>query len=127
MQVPQTILLPCFETSLKRTMRIKITSVVVDNQEKALRFYTETLGFCKKADVPVGVGEDRWLTVVSPDVPAGTELLLEPDTHRAVRPFKQALVQDGIPSAQFEVDDVTSEYDRLQASGVRFVQTPIEI
>ena len=106
-------------------MRIKMTSVFVDNQDKALKFYTDTLGFCKKADVPVG--EDRWLTVVSPDAPAGTELLLEPDRHRAVGPFKQALVEDGIPSAQFEVDDVTSEYDRLRASGVRFVQAPVEM
>ena len=108
-------------------MRIHITSVFVDSQEKALRFYTETLGFCKKTDVPVGVGEDRWLTVVSPADPDGTELLLEPDRHRAVGPFKRALVEDGIPAAQFEVDNVTSEYDRLRASGVRFVQAPVEM
>ncbi len=108
-------------------MRIKITGVFVDNQEKALRFYTETLGFLKKTDVPVGVGEDRWLTVVSPDAPDGTELLLEPDKHRAVGPFKRALAEDGIPAAQFEVDDVTREYDRLRASGVRFSQAPVEM
>ena len=108
-------------------MRIKITSVFVDDQENALRFYSETLGFLKKTDVSVGVGEDRWLTVVSPDAPDDTELLLEPDKHRAVGPFKRALVEDGIPAAQFEVYDVTREYERLLASGVRFTQAPVEM
>jgi catechol 2,3-dioxygenase-like lactoylglutathione lyase family enzyme len=106
-------------------MRINLASVLVDDQEKALRFYTETLGFQKKHDVPLG--EHRWLTVVSPDDPEGTELLLEPDSHPAVRPFKQALVADGIPYTSFAVDDVHAEYDRLRAQGVRFTQEPLEM
>ncbi|MDX6370790.1 MAG: hypothetical protein QOG93_2292, partial [Gaiellaceae bacterium] len=76
-------------------MKIKLTSIFVDDQAKALAFYTDVLGFVKKADVPLG--EHRWLTVVSPDEPDGTELLLEPDQHPAVRPFKDALADDGIP------------------------------
>src|SRR5215204_1602189 len=80
-------------------MRIVVTSVLVDDQEKALRFYTDVLGFVKKTDVPVG--EDRWLTVVSPEDPEGTELLLEPDSHPAAGPFKDALVADGLPWTSF--------------------------
>jgi catechol 2,3-dioxygenase-like lactoylglutathione lyase family enzyme len=106
-------------------MRITLTSVLVDDQERALRFYTETLGFQKKHDVPLG--EHRWLTVVSPDDPEGTELLLEPDSHPAVRPFKQALVSDGIPYTSFAVDDVHAEFDRLRSHGVRFTQEPLEM
>lgn len=106
-------------------MRINITSVLVDDQEKALTFYTETLGFVKKTEVPVG--DARWLTVVSPDDPDGTELLLEPDAHPAARPFKQALVNDGIPFTSFAVDDVQAEYTRRQALGVRFTQPPLEM
>ena len=106
-------------------MRIHITSVFVDDQEKALRFYTDVLGFVKKHDVPLG--EDRWLTVVSPDDPEGTELLLEPSGHPAVRPYKAALVEDGIPATSFAVDDVPAEYDRLSALGVRFTQPPLEM
>jgi catechol 2,3-dioxygenase-like lactoylglutathione lyase family enzyme len=106
-------------------MRINLTSVLVDDQDKALRFYTEILGFVKKSDVPVG--EARWLTVVSPDAPDGTELLLEPDGHPAAKPFKQALVDDGIPYTSFAVDDVKAEYDRLRALGVRFTQEPLEL
>ena len=106
-------------------MRINVTSVLVDDQGKALRFYTEVLGFVKKTDVPVG--EARWLTVVSPDDPEGTELLLEPDGHPAAKPFKQALVADGIPYTSFAVDDVSAEYDRLRALGVRFTQAPVEM
>ena len=94
-------------------MRINLASVLVDDQEKALRFYTEILGFRKKTDVPVG--ESRWLTVVSPDAPDGTELLLEPDGHPAAKPFKRALVDDGIPYTSFAVDNVKAEYDRLRA------------
>ncbi|AYY14170.1 VOC family protein [Actinobacteria bacterium YIM 96077] len=104
-------------------MRIVVTSVFVDDQEKALRFYTETLGFVKKADVPLG--DARWLTVVSPEDPDGTELLLEPDGHPAVRPFKQALVEDGIPLTSFAVDDVQSEFERLRTLGVAFTQEPV--
>lgn len=106
-------------------MRINLTSVLVDDQEKALRFYTEVLGFVKKHDVPVG--EDRWLTVVSPQDPDGTELLLEPSSHPAVKPFKDALVADGIPFTSFAVDDVTAEYERLSGLGVRFTQEPTEM
>lgn len=103
-------------------MRINITSVLVDDQEKALRFYTDVLGFAKKSDVPLG--EARWLTVVSPDAPDGVELLLEPDEHPAAGPFKRALVSDGIPFTSFAVDDVKTEFDRLQGLGVRFTQEP---
>lgn len=103
-------------------MRINLTSVLVDDQAKALQFYTEVLGFVKKHDVPVG--EDRWLTVVSPDDPEGTELLLEPGHHPAVKRFKEALVADGIPFTSFAVDDVTAEYERLRGLGVRFTQEP---
>jgi catechol 2,3-dioxygenase-like lactoylglutathione lyase family enzyme len=106
-------------------MKINLTSVLVDDQEKALRFYTEMLGFEKKTDVPVG--QARWLTVVSPDDPDGTELLLEPDGHPAAKPFKNALVDDGIPYTSFAVDDVKAEYDRLRALGVRFTQEPLEM
>ncbi|MEU3957219.1 VOC family protein [Streptomyces achromogenes] len=105
-------------------MRIHLTNVFVDDQEKALRFYTEVLGFVKKHDVPAG--EDRWLTVVSPDDPHGPELLLEPSGHPAVRPYKTALVEDGIPAASFAVDDVRAEFDRLRRLGVRFTQEPLE-
>ena len=106
-------------------MRINLTGVFVDDQRKALRFYTETLGFQKKHDIPLG--EHSWLTVVSPDDPDGTELLLEPDAHPAVRPFLAALVEDGIPSASFAVDNVQEEYERLVAAGVRFVQAPVDL
>ncbi|MEV4880263.1 VOC family protein [Streptomyces cyaneofuscatus] len=107
-------------------MKIHLTSVFVDDQEKALRFYTDVLGFAKKHDVPLG-GTDRWLTVVSPEDPDGTELLLEPDRHRAVGPYKTALVEDGIPAAAFAVDDVRAEFDRLRGLGVRFTQEPLEM
>ncbi|MEV0783734.1 VOC family protein [Streptomyces sp. NPDC050423] len=106
-------------------MKIHLTSVFVDDQDKAERFYTEILGFVKKHDVPVGE-TDRWLTVVSPDEPGGTELLLEPLGHPAARIYRDALVEDGIPLAQFAVDDVKAEYERLSGLGVRFVQEPLE-
>jgi len=106
-------------------VRINVASVLVDDQDRALRFYTEILGFVKKTDIPVG--EARWLTVVSPEAPDGTELLLEPDGHPAAKPFKQALVDDGIPYTSFAVDDVKAEYDRLRALGVRFTQEPLEM
>jgi catechol 2,3-dioxygenase-like lactoylglutathione lyase family enzyme len=103
-------------------MRITITSVLVDDQAKALAFYTDILGFTVKRDLPLG--EARWLTVVSPEAPDGTELLLEPDAHPAARPFKDALVADGIPFTMFTVDDVHAEHERLAALGVRFTQPP---
>ncbi len=105
--------------------RINIASVFVDDQDKALRFYTEVLGFEKKTEVPLG--EARWLTVVSPDNRDGTELLLEPDSHPAVGPFKQALQADGIPFTSFAVDDATAEFGRLRGLGVRFVQEPVDL
>ena len=103
-------------------MRINLTSVLVDDQDKALRFYTEVLGFMKKTEVPMG--EHRWLTVVSPEDPDGVELVLEPDAHPAARPFKEALVADGIPFTSFAVDDVHKEYERLVGLGVTFTQPP---
>ena len=93
-------------------MRIYVTSVLVDDQEKALRFYTDALGFVKKTDIPLG--GPRWLTVVAPDAPDGPELLLEPDAHPAAKPFKAALVADGIPVTSFAVDDVHAEFQRLR-------------
>ena len=107
-------------------MKIHLTSVFVDDQAQALHFYTEILGFVKKYDVPVGE-KDRWLTVVSPDEPGGTELLLEPAGHPVVKPYRDALVKDGIPLAQFAVDDVRAEYERLVGLGVRFTQEPLEM
>ncbi|MGW4109875.1 VOC family protein [Actinosynnema sp. NPDC004786] len=106
-------------------MRIHLSSVPVDDQEKALRFYTDVLGFAKKEDVPVG--PDRWLTVVSPEDPDGTQLLLEPDGHPAVKPYKEALVEDGIPITAFAVDDVHAEFERLRGLGVRFTQEPLDV
>jgi catechol 2,3-dioxygenase-like lactoylglutathione lyase family enzyme len=106
-------------------MRINLASVLVDDQEKALRFYTEVLGFEKKTEVPLG--EHRWLTVVSPDDPDGTELVLEPDAHPAAKTFKEALVSDGIPYTSFAVDDVAAEFARLERLGVRFTQHPAEM
>lgn len=103
-------------------IRIKLTSVLVDDQDKALQFYTEVLGFELKTEIPVG--EHRWLTVVSPAEPEGVELVLEPDSHPAAGPFKRALVEDGIPFTSFAVDDVHAEHARLEAAGVRFTQPP---
>ncbi|MGW5384690.1 VOC family protein [Nocardia sp. NPDC003963] len=105
-------------------MRINVTSVWVDDQTKALAFYTDTLGFTKKTDVPTG--EYRWLTVVSPEAPDGVELLLEPDAHPAAKPFKNALAEDGIPFTSFAVDDIHAEYERLRGLGVRFTQAPVD-
>lgn len=104
-------------------MRINLTSVFVDDQEKALTFYTDVLGFIKKTEIPLG--EHRWLTVVSPDEPNGTELVLEPAGHPAVAPFRRALVQDGIPFTSFAVADVEAEFERLSERGVRFTQEPL--
>ena len=106
-------------------MRIQLTSVLVDDQARALRFYTEVLGFVKKTEVPLG--EYSWITVVSPDDPDGTELVLEPDTHPAAQVFKQALVQDGIPFTSFAVADVEGDHERLVGLGVRFTQPPTDM
>ena len=106
-------------------MRINVTSILVHNQDEALRFYTEVLGFVKKTEVPLG--EHRWLTVVSPDDPNGTELVLEPDAHPAAKPLKDALVGDGIPFTSFAVEDVRQEFARLQSLGVEFAQEPVDM
>jgi catechol 2,3-dioxygenase-like lactoylglutathione lyase family enzyme len=105
-------------------MRIYVSSVSVDDQAKALKFYTEKLGFVLKHDVPVG--EHRWLTVVSPEQPEGTELLLEPSAHPATKPYKDALLKDGIPATSFQVDDLHAEFARLRGLGVVFKQEPID-
>ena len=105
-------------------MRITITSVFVDDQKSALAFYTDVLGFQVKHNVPLG--EHAWVTVVSPTDPDGPELLLEPAGHPAVKPYRDALIGDGIPLAQFGVDDVEAEYERLAAQGVTFTQPPTE-
>jgi catechol 2,3-dioxygenase-like lactoylglutathione lyase family enzyme len=104
-------------------MRIHLSSVLIDDQDKALRFYTEVLGFQKKDDVPLG--DHRWLTVVSPEDPDGTQLVLTPDSHPAVGPFKEALVSDGIPFTSFAVGDVQAEFERLRGLGVTFTQEPV--
>ena len=106
-------------------MRINLASIFVDDQRKALEFYTTVLGFQKKVDVPVG--EYAWLTVVSPEQPDGVELVLEPSNHPAVAPFRAALVRDGIPFTSFAVDDVAAEHERLVALGVRFTQPPADM
>lgn len=110
------------DTDEKEYMRITLTSVFVDEQDKALKFYTEVLGFQAKHDIPMG--EHRWITVVSPEEPGGAEVVLEPDSHPAVTPFKEALAADGIPFTSFAVDDVHAEYERLRALGVSFTQEP---
>ena len=106
-------------------MRIRLTSIYVDDQRAALAFYTDVLGFTKHHDIPLG--DDSWLTVVSPDSPGGPELLLEPAGHPAVKPYRDALVEDGIPLAQFAVDDVQAEYERLTGRGVSFTQAPTDV
>ena len=106
-------------------MKIVVTSVCVDDQDKALRFYTNVLGFVKKTEIPMG--DARWLTVVGPDDLKGPELLLEPAGHPAVGPFKRALVEDGIPFTSFAVNDAQAKYKRLRSAGVRFTQPPVEM
>ena len=103
-------------------MKIRLTSVFVDDQDKALAFYTEKLGFVKKQDVPVG--EFKWLTVTSPDEPDGVELLLEPNDNPAAEAFQRAIFQQGIAAASFMVDDIQAEYERLKARDVTFTMEP---
>jgi catechol 2,3-dioxygenase-like lactoylglutathione lyase family enzyme len=105
-------------------MRIYVTSVFVDDQAKALNFYTEKLGFIVKHDIPLG--DHRWLTVVSKEAPEGTELVLEPDAHPALPPYKSALVNDGIPAASFKVDDLKKEFERLRHLDVEFIVEPMD-
>jgi catechol 2,3-dioxygenase-like lactoylglutathione lyase family enzyme len=106
-------------------MKIVVTSVFADDQDKALRFYTDVLGFVKKTEIPLGA--HRWLTEVAPGDDNGVELLLEPDSHPAVGPFRKALVHDGIPFTSFGVEDVHAEFERLRSAGVRFTQPPVEM
>jgi catechol 2,3-dioxygenase-like lactoylglutathione lyase family enzyme len=106
-------------------VKIRHTGIYVDDQETALRFYTEVLGFVKKFEVPLG--EYRWLTLVSPQDPDGPELVLDPGAHPAVKPYKDALMSDGIPVTMFAVDDVQGEYRRLRDLGVRFTQEPLDV
>ena len=103
-------------------MKIRLTSVLVDDQEKALQFYTGVLGFVKKMDIPMG--EARWLTVISPEGPDDMQLLLEPNGHPAAKVFQQALFKDGIPLTAFAVDDIEQEYERMRELGVAFKQKP---
>jgi catechol 2,3-dioxygenase-like lactoylglutathione lyase family enzyme len=108
-------------------MRIKLSSVSIDDYDKALNFYTAVLGFVKKRDIPLGPGV-RWITVVSPQDPDGTELLLEPNAqYPAMKALKESLVKDGIPFTAFEVDDVQSEYHRLKDLGVEFTMEPTDM
>ena len=103
-------------------MRIKLTSIMVDDQDKALKFYTEVFGFVKKTEIPVG--PYKWLTVISPEGPADIELSLEPNANPAGRTFQEAIFTQGIPIAAFEVSDIQAESKRLQSSGVVFTQPP---
>ncbi|MEP7245819.1 MAG: VOC family protein [Gammaproteobacteria bacterium] len=102
-------------------MRIKLNSIFVDDQEKALRFYTHVLGFVKSQEIPAG--EYRWLTVRSPEA-GGAELSLEPNENPAAKTYQEALFKQGVPCTAFEVDDVSSELDRLKAQGVVFTMPP---
>jgi catechol 2,3-dioxygenase-like lactoylglutathione lyase family enzyme len=103
-------------------MKIKLTSVIVDDQDKALKFYTEILGFVKKKEIPLG--EFKWLTVISPEGPDDIELLLEPDGNPAAKIFQKALHEAGIPLTAFFVDDIQEEYERLEKLGVVFRSGP---
>lgn len=106
-------------------MRIKLTSVFVDDQDKAQKFYTEVLGFAVKHDIPVG--DFKWLTVVSPEEPDGTELLLEPSDNPAAKAYKESIFQQGITAASFMVDNIQQEYERLQGLGVEFTMPPTDV
>jgi predicted enzyme related to lactoylglutathione lyase len=105
-------------------MKIKLTSVPIEDYDKALKFYTEVMGFQLKRDMPLGEGV-RWITVVSPEEPDGTELLLEPNSaYPAMKALKQALVGDGIPYTAFQVNDIQAEYERMKSLGVQFTMEP---
>ena len=105
-------------------MKIKLASVSIDNYDKALKFYTEVMGFLPKRDIPLGEGA-RWITVVSPEDPNGTELLLEPNAgYPAMKALKESLVKDGIPFTAFEVNDIQGEYERMKSLGVEFTMEP---
>ena len=105
-------------------MKIKLTSIPIDNYDQALKFYTEVMGFVKKNDIPLGEGA-RWLTVVSPEEPNGTELLLEPNAdYPAMKALKESLVKDGIPFTAFLVNNVQEEYERMRQLGAEFTMEP---
>ncbi len=105
-------------------MKIKLTSVSIDDYDKALKFYTEVMGFALKRDIPLG-GDARWITVVSPEEPDGTELLLEPNaSYPAMKALKESLVRDGIPFTAFEVNNIQEEYERMKKLGVEFSMEP---
>ena len=106
-------------------MKIKLTSIHVDDQEKALRFYTDILGFVKKQDQ--SAGEYRWLTVASPEEPDGTQLLLEPNDNPAAKTYQQALFEQNIPAAMFFTDDVTADYERMKSRGANFTMPPTDV
>ena len=106
-------------------MRITLTGVFVSDQDKALNFYTETLGFVKKHDVPVG--EFKWITVVSPDDLEGTELLLEPNENPVAQEYQKGIFAQGIPAASFGVTDIRAEYEKLKSLGVTFTMEPTEM
>jgi catechol 2,3-dioxygenase-like lactoylglutathione lyase family enzyme len=106
-------------------MKIQLSSVLVDDQDKALKFYTEVLGFVKKRDIPLG--EFKWLTVVSPDGPDEIELLLEPNNNPAARTFQEAIFKQGIPATAFAAEDIQKEYQRLKKLGVMFTQEPTQM
>lgn len=106
-------------------MKIKVTSVFVSDQQKALKFYTEILGFVKKSDV--SVGQYRWLTVVSPEQQEGVELLLEPNDNPAAKAYQEAIFEQGIPAAAFFVDDIQKEHEKLKELGVTFTMQPTKV
>ena len=106
-------------------MKIRLTNVFVEDQEKALKFYEEVLGFIKKQDFPVG--KFKWLTVVSPEEPDGAELLLEPSDNPATKAFKKALFEQGIAAASFVVDDIHKEFKRMKGLGVQFSMEPTDL
>ncbi|BFH68755.1 MAG: VOC family protein [Paenibacillus dendritiformis] len=106
-------------------MKIIVTSIFVQNQDKALEFYSEKLGFVKKEDIPMG--KFRWITLVSPDDPEGTELLLEPNDHPAAKEYQKKLFAEGIPVTMFGVADIHKEYKRLMEKGVKFTMEPTEM
>jgi predicted enzyme related to lactoylglutathione lyase len=106
-------------------MKIKLSSVFVDDQDKALKFYTEKLDFVKKLDIPAG--KYRWLTVVSPDEPDGVQLVLEPNNNPAAKEYQSAIYKQSIPAALFFVDDIEKEYERLIKSDVKFIKKPAQV
>jgi predicted enzyme related to lactoylglutathione lyase len=106
-------------------MKIIVTSIFVEDQEKALEFYSEKLGFVKKHDVPTG--EYRWITLVSPDEQNGTELLLEPNVHPAAKEYQKKITSEGVPATMFGVEDIQKEYERLLENGVKFTMEPTKM